>query len=189
MTAPTRDSDNALVLKNGYVLVADEGTAGPTDLTTAWPTGFESLGWCDDSGFGEAKSGNITKKLGIDGSVMAIVKDSDERTFTFTCSETNAIVMGLVNPGSTPVTTTGVTTTHVKPNVTAVAKAFGLEFVYSGGVTRRVTVGKGVPTLTDTITSQYTGITSYKFSVDCLVDANGDQYANITNNPAEAIAP
>jgi hypothetical protein len=188
MTAPTRDSDNALVLKNGFVLVADEGTAGPSDLTTAWPAGFDSLGWCDDSGFGEAKSGDVTKKYAIDGSVLKIVKGSDERTFTFTCSETNAVVLGLVNPGSTPVTATGVTTTAVKPNVTPVTKAFGLEFVYAGGITRRVVVGKGVPTLTDTITSQYTDVTSYKFSVDCLVDASGNLYTNISNNPAEVVA-
>lgn len=188
MTAPTRDSDNALVLKNGFVLVADEDTAGPTDLTTAWAAGWASLGWCDDSGFGEAKSGDVTKKYAIDGSVLKIVKGADERTFTFHCSETNAAVLGLVNPGSTPVTATGVTTTAVKPNVTPVTKAFGLEFQYAGGITRRVIVARGILTLTDTITSQYTNITTYAFSVDCLVDASGNLYTNISNNPAETVS-
>lgn len=185
MTTPVRDSDNALVLSDGFVLVAAEGTTGPTDLTTAWPAGFKSLGWCTDTGFGEAKSGDTTKKYGINGSVIKIVKASDERTFTFECYETNAIVLGLVNPGSTSVTVAGVTTTAVKPNVAAIVKTFGLEFRY-GGITRRVAIGKGQPTLTDTIASQYTDLTVYKFSVDCLEDASGNLYTNITNNPAEA---
>lgn len=186
MTDPVRDTDNILELSDGFVLVADEGTAGPADLTTAWGVGWASVGMCSDTGFGEAKSGDATKKYGVNGSVVKIVKASDERTFTFECYETNAAVLGLVNPGSTPVTTTGVTTTPVKPNVSAVTKAFGLEFRY-GGITRRVIVGKGQATLTDTIQSQYTDLTIYKFSVDCLIDASGNLYTNITNNPGEVV--
>lgn len=186
MADPVRDTDNILTLSDGFVLVADEATAGPTDLTTAWPAGYKSLGMSTDTGFGEAKAGNVTKKYGINGSVIKIVKASDERTFTFECTETNAIVMGLINPGSTPVTATGVTTTPVKPNVAAVTNAFGLEFRY-GDIIRRVVVLKGQPTLTGEIKSLYTDITIYQFSVDCLLDASGNLYTNITNNPAEAV--
>lgn len=186
MTDPARDTDNILELSDGFVLVADEGTAGPADLTTAWAAGWESLGMLTDNGLGEAKSGDTTKKYGINGSVVKIVKASDERTFTFECYEDNAIVFGLMNPGSTPVTATGVTTTAVKPNVSAVTKAFGIEYRY-GGITRRVIIKKGQATLTGTVESKYTDLPVKQFSVDCLIDDDGNLYTNITNNPGEAV--
>lgn len=182
-----RDSDNALILSDGSVFVADQGATPPTDVSADWGVAWEDTGWNTDTGFGEAKNSDTTKKYAINGSVIKIVKSSDERTFTFECYESNATVLGLTRPGSAPATVGGVTTTEVKAFVGSNIKAFGLEYVY-GDIVRRVVIPSGEATLTDTIQEAYTDLTIYKFSVDCYPDSDGTLYINMTNNPAEAVS-
>ena len=90
------------------ILTAPLGVAGPTSpLPANLPAGWYDLGWLDDdSGLAEASDQTTDEKYGWQGSgLVRTTKSKSKKTFTFSCLEENAVVLGLARPASAPVTT------------------------------------------------------------------------------------
>lgn len=181
-----RDSDNANALVDGIVSCAPVGSTMPTDLTTDLDAAFDDIGWLTDAGIGETPSTSTTPKRGINGAIVKTVKADDDRSFTFECYEKNAITMGLMRPGSTPSTSGGVTTTHVKAYLGSDERAWVLEEDF-GVYTRRVAVPRGQAFLTGTVTDKPGDLAVMQFRLDTYPSSDGTTYIDITNNPAEAV--
>lgn len=99
-----RNSDNAQALVDSFVHVAPKGSTLPTDPTSPLDVAFTDLGWLTDAGIGEVPSTNTNQRRGINGAVIKTIKTQDDTSFTFECYERNAVVLGLMRPGSSPVT-------------------------------------------------------------------------------------
>lgn len=99
-----RNSDNAAALVDSFVHVAPKGTTLPLDVVTALDPLFADTGWLTDAGIGETPSNSTNQKRAINGTVIKTIKQADDTSFTFECYERNAVTMGLMRPGSTPVT-------------------------------------------------------------------------------------
>ena len=88
------------------------GTAMPTSVPasgTANPgTGWYDCGLLSDAGVSEAHNYNENKIYDLAGSLVRIVRNQEERPWTFECLQYDAIVAGLKYPGTT-VATTGAT--------------------------------------------------------------------------------
>jgi hypothetical protein len=79
----------------------------PTNSTTLnLPAGWYDIGYLSDAGITEAHAFNESKFFDMVGVLLRTVRNQEERSFTFECVENDAIVYGLMFPGST-VTTTG----------------------------------------------------------------------------------
>jgi hypothetical protein len=86
------------------------GTAMPSTLPTSGTsnpgTGWYDCGFLSDAGVTEAHNYNENKVYDMAGSLLRIVRNQEERPWTFECTQYDAIVAGLQYPG-TSVTTTG----------------------------------------------------------------------------------
>jgi hypothetical protein len=104
-----RNSDNALVLSDSFAYCTLPGVFGvaPTGVTAAWDSSLHELGWLGETGLGEARANNSTDVFGVNGALIRKIRSNDSRAFKFECLESNALVMGLSRPGSTPGTTGG----------------------------------------------------------------------------------
>jgi len=182
-----RDSDNAQALVDSIVYVGDKGSTLPTDTTTAVDAAFSDVGWLTDAGLGESGSTNTNVKRGVNGSPIKTIKTDDDSSFTFECYERNAVTMGLIRPGSTPTTATGVTTTNVKSNLASNEKAFVLHYDF-GAWKRRVAIARGEAFLTGTIQDKPGDLAVLQFRIDCYPASDGTKYIDITDNAAEAVA-
>lgn len=103
-----RDSDNAQALVDSFVYVAPKGTALPI-IPTATPAAgldpaFKDTGWLTDTGLGEVFATNTNVRRAINGTVIKTIRTTADTSFTFECYERNAITIGLIRPGSAPLT-------------------------------------------------------------------------------------
>lgn len=181
-----RNSDNANALVDGIVSVADVGSTLPTNVTSPLDAAFADTGWLTDAGIGETPSTDSTPKRGINGAIVKTVRGSDDRSFTFECYERNAVTMGLMRPGSTPATVSGVTTTHVKSYLGSDERAWVLE-QDMGVYTRRMIVPRGQAFLTGAVTDKPGDLAVLQFRIDAYPASDGTTYIDITDNPAEAV--
>lgn len=182
-----RDSDNANALVDSFVHVAPVGSTLPVDVTAALDPAFLDAGWLSDAGLGETFDTNTTAKRGINGAIVKTVKGSDDKSFTFECYERNAVTMGLIRPGSTPSTTTGLTTTNVKAYLGTDERAWVLEADF-GTYTRRIGVSRGQAFVTGTVTDKPGDLAVLQFRLDTYPASDGTTYIDLTDNPAEAVA-
>lgn len=84
------------------------GTTAPIlPLPTAMPTGWFDVGWLSDAGVTESPNQHQeTKKYGWQGAgLVRVLRSQFENPFTFQGLEENAVVLGLMRPGKTVVTT------------------------------------------------------------------------------------
>lgn len=186
MTGTPRNADNVNALVDGNVYVAPKGSTLPTDPTTAPAVAFKNLGWTSDTGFGENVSTNTNTRRGIDGSVIKTFKTDDDSSFTFECLEEDAIVLGLVYPGSTPVTATAVTTTPVKSYLGSDIRAWVIDEDYGTYQVRKV-VPLGQAFLTGAVQVKPGDAKTYSFRVDAYADSTRTKFIRISNNPAEVV--
>lgn len=112
----TGDPTKAALWTGADVYIAELGTAGPTDLTTAWDVAWEPAGLLDgDQGFTWARSEDSTDYYAWGGLLLRTTRSKHKRTVQFVALEDNDVTFDLVNPGSTrgaPVA--GVTSSTVK---------------------------------------------------------------------------
>lgn len=99
-----RNSDNAAALVDGFVYVAVKGSTMPTGVADPIDAAFKDTGWLTDAGIGETPSNSTNQKRAINGTVIKVIKQADDTSFTFECYERNAVTVGLMRPGSTPTT-------------------------------------------------------------------------------------
>lgn len=160
------------------------GTTGPTDLTTALNAAFDPVGLLDgDEGLTEGRAtGDTTEIRAWGGALIKVTKGTHTRTFRAVLLEDNAITFGLVNPGSTSSTTTGVTTRVVKVPV-ANEKAFVIELSEGGDVTKRVHIPRGEITEIGDIVSGPDDPTAYDVTITVYSDSGGILYTEIVPDP------
>lgn len=135
------DATNAAVWQGADAYINDTvAAAGPADLTTAWPAGWDALGLLDGTeGFTEGREQETKETYAWGGILVKKTKSKHKRTIKLVAMEDNPVTFRLVNPGSSRTTDvgTGVTSSVVKiPQGTEFA--LGLEVRDGDKVKRRI---------------------------------------------------
>ena len=179
---------NPRVWDGSDLLVAPVGTALPTSLTAEMSTvpDWEPVGLLSEDGASEARDEDSTDLYSWGGNLVRTVRSKHKRTIKATALEDNPVVFGLVNPGSTATTTTGVTTRTVKvPH--ADKRAFVLELHDSAGVTKRRHIWTGEVTEVGETTLSDADMQAFELTITVYPDATGSLYEDITDDPQAVV--
>lgn len=162
----------------GGMYWAVEGTALPTDATTALDPAFVCLGPISDAGVQPSRETNIEKVKEWDGSTLAALLTDESRTFEvllygvhdsdvvkFLHREENVTV---TPPASGVGTTLAIVDKGGKPEKGVLV----LEMIYQG-VKQRKVVPVADPTVTGEEPYAATGLRGYTVQVEALKDASG----------------
>lgn len=165
---------NAELWTDADVYVGDNTvTTGPVDLTTAWGSGWTAVGLLDgDEGVTESRSEDSNSHFAWGGVLVRKTKSKHERSITFVCLEDNAAVFGLVNPGSTQTTTTGVKHSTIKVPKAGYKFPVGLELRDGTNVKRKWALSAEVDKVEDVKDSE-SDVTVYK--VTCVLYPEADK--------------
>jgi hypothetical protein len=182
------DVANPRIWSGADVYVADVGTTAPTDIATAWAAGWEAVGLLDgDAGMTESREEDQVDHFAWGGVLVRTTRSKHKRTITVTALEDNAVVFGLVQPGSEAETTTGITTrTVIVP--TTDPRAFGLELV-DGDITKRRVIPRGEIVSVGEISLNDSELAAYELTINIYPDAEGVLYLDITDDPQAVVAP
>lgn len=167
-----KDRDNVRIygdLDSG-VWVAPKGTTGPTDLA-APGVGFVEVGWIDeDSGVDIERSEDVAEfKAWQGGTTLRKKVTSVEDTFSFVCTEENAVTLGLYYKGVTATTATGVDTFAITDQAKTDERAWVIDFV-DDTITKRYVIPVGEVTGRETISHKNSEMTLYSFTVTIYGD-------------------
>lgn len=169
------------------VFVGPFGTTAPTTPTAAPGVGFVEVGWISDDGLTETREIDSDQKRAWQGAaIVRTVRTSDTRRFKFVAWETNKTVMGLMRPGSTPTTSTGVTTTPVKAYTGQDIRAWVID-QRDGNINVRKIIPSGEVVEAGDIVSQNGEIVAYEMTIECYPDSNGVLYTELSDDPAVAV--
>jgi hypothetical protein len=102
---------NVRVYLGGQVFRAPLDTPLPTNPTAVLDTAFENLGILTDDGITDDPGRGAKNILALGGQNVRTFVETEEPTVKITCLEENAVLQSIVNPGGTPVTDAGITTT------------------------------------------------------------------------------
>lgn len=105
------------------VYTAPVGTAAPTDTSTALNASFLSLGLLSEDGVTRTLNMDRTELKSMGGSLVRVKRTGQSVQFTFTALENIDEVFVRANPGSTSLTTTGITTRTYKAQTTVALAA------------------------------------------------------------------
>lgn len=181
------DADNTNIWEGADVYVADVGTTAPTDTATAFAAGWDPLGLLSaDDGLTESRDEDSSDHYAWGGLLVRTVRSKHKRTFQVTILEDTAITFGLINPGSTQSTTTGVTTRVVK-KPTSDPRAFAFETV-DGATTSRLLIPKGEITEVGEKVRKEDDLTAVQITVTVYPAADGTIYREITDAPGAVVA-
>lgn len=174
---------NAALWQNADVYLADAATAGPADVSAAWDVDDWSLvGLLDgDEGFAEAREDQSDEFYAWGGILVRKTKSKHKRTVKFVALEDNAVVFGLVNPGSTRATVSGLTTATVKIPTNA-EFAIGFE-VRDGDKVKRRSVKRATVEEIGEIKETESGLTAYEITVLIYPEADGTLYTELSGIP------
>ncbi len=165
------------------VYIAPAGTAGPTDLSSAWPGAWTAVGLLDgEDGFKFGSEQETSEHYAWGGLLYKQSRSKAKRSVTFTALEDNDVVFGLVNPGSTRTTDGAMRTAEVKvpaPEFFAV----GLETREGASVKRRFSLRASVESVAE-ITETESEPTTYEITVTLYPNANGVFWTALDTDPA-----
>ena len=178
------DTANVRAWQGGEVFVAPVGTTGPTNIATPLDAAFKTLGILDqDTGAEEARSEDKSEKYGWGVGKVRVLYSKHSRSIKVMALETNAVVMKLVNQGSTSTAAGGITTTLVK-SPTHVREAFVVQET-DGPITRRRWIKTADVSVTGTIKDAETDVAGYELTIEVYPDASsGELWTEISNDPA-----
>jgi hypothetical protein len=130
---------------NYAVRTAPFGTTLPTDLTASLASFFDA-GLLSDAGITEAHNLNETDIYDLSGQLIRVVRNQEQRPFTFEGIESNGVVQGLLYPGTT-LSTTGATAEVQTLTITGAPTGGTFTLTVPGfGTTAPLTAGASVPT-------------------------------------------
>lgn len=165
------------------LLVADVGTTAPTTLTDAFGVGWDAVGLLGDEGLTEGREQDSSDHFAWGGILLRTIKSKHKRTFRVILMEDNAITFGLLNPGSTTATSTGVDTRTVKAPTTNI-KAFGFDLKDGGATVKRIIIPTGeVTEVGDTVYSDGE-VTGYEATITVYPAADGTLFKELVATPA-----
>jgi hypothetical protein len=168
------------------VYIAPAGTAGPTDLTTAWPAAWKPVGLLDgDEGFTEGRENETSERYAWGGVLVRRSKSKHKRTIRFVALEDNAVTFGLVNPGSTRTVTSGVRKSIVKVPTSSVQFAIGFETRDGNRIKRRVVLTAEVQEIAE-IKENETEPSIFDVTTILFPAADGTLYTDLETDPEKA---
>jgi len=171
-------SANTSLWTGADVYLAAANATGPTDTTTAWAVAWTAVGLLDgETGFVEGRSDDSNDFYAWGGTLVKTYKTHHKRTVKFTMLETNAAVFGLLNPGSTTTTASGLTTNVLK---TPTWGRIGIGFeVTDGTVVKRRFAKQAMITDISDVVDKETALTAYEVTVTLYPDAAGTIYTEL----------
>jgi hypothetical protein len=187
------DATEVRVGVSGKLLCAPVGTAGPTDVTTDWPSGWYDLGYLDDDG------PSLTPSLSSEDikawqSLMPVRKVVTERTLEIKGKliQENTETLVLAFGGGTW-TTTGtdpdLVYQYTPPDPAFIdERAFGLE-VQDGTNIDRYVFYRGLVTDVGDIVFKRSEATLYELTISLLMPTSGPWFTLFSNNPANNPTP
>jgi len=168
------------------VYIGADGLAGPTTLTGNWPAGFSAVGLLDgEEGFTEAREGDTNESYAWGGILFRRTTSKHKRTFTFTMLEDNAVTFGLINPGSTRTTASGVRTSVVKvPQNLNFSVGFELR---DGSRVKRRSIKSATVQEVSEIKESETDPTVYAVTVVIFPESDGTLYRTVETDPTATV--
>lgn len=180
------DTDNARIWVNADVYVAPVGSTAPTGVSAPLDAAFDALGLLAEDGMTESREEEVTDHHAYGGVLVRTTRSKHKRTMTVTALENNPVVYDLVNPGSTAVTATGVTTRTVVVPTSPNPKAFVLELV-DGDVTNRRVIPRGEVTAVGDVTFDDNELQGYELTITIYPASDGTLYKDITDDPQATV--
>jgi hypothetical protein len=179
------DSKNTSIWAGADVFIAPLGTAGPTDVTTAWATAtWKAVGLLDGAeGFTEGREGDTSEKYAWGGILYRRTASKHKRTFKFVALEDNSTIFDLVNPGSTRSTASGVRTGVIKVPTAGTRFAIGFELRDGTRVKRRFAKNAEVMEIGE-IKESEEDPTVYEITVVLFPESDGTLYRTVETDPA-----
>jgi len=166
-------------LATGGVLSGPEGTALPTDATTALNAGFKALGYASEDGLTRSTERSTEKVRAWGGDIVKVVQSEFSVTYSVTLlGATDADVLKVVY-GDDNVTTTAADATHGTRQAVAVN---GDELPYrpfvfemKDGKTRlRIVVPNGRVTEVGEISYTDSGVVAFPLTIEAFEDEDGN---------------
>lgn len=161
---------------------AATGTTFPATLAAAW-TGFTAVGLLGEDGLTEARDQDSSDHYAWGGILLRTIRSKHKRTFQVVLLEDNATVFGLINPGSTTATATGVDTRTVKVPVGNI-KAFGFDLKDGGAAVKRILIPTGEITDVGDVVYSDGDVTGWEATITVYPAADGTLYKEIIATPA-----
>lgn len=161
---------------------AATGTTFPTTLAAAW-TGFTAVGLLGEQGLTESRSQDTSDHYAWGSILLRTIKSKHKRTFKAVLLEDNAAAFGLINPGSTTATATGIDTRTVKIPVANI-KAFGFDLKDAGGSVKRILVPTGEITEVGDVVYSDGEVTGWEVTITVYPAADSTLYKEIIATPA-----
>lgn len=180
------DPANPRIWVNAKVLVAPVGTTAPTDIATAWSATWKDLGLLSEDGMTETRDMDSNEHYSWGGGLVRTVRSKHKRAFKVAALEDNPIVWGLVNPGSTASSASGITT-RVYKVPTPDPRAFGFELI-DGANTSRLIVARGEIVEIGDVARSDADLSMYELTIDVYAASDGTFYREITND-LQAVVP
>lgn len=163
------------------VYVAAASIAVPTTLGDLVAPDWDDVGWLSDAGITQSHTVDTTDKNAFQGAALIKrLKTGESHSFNFQCLEENAVVLGLLRPGSTRTVAAGLATTHVKSATGSDIRSFAID-LRSTGVAKQMIARKAEVTSFGDIVYQSTDLTVYEFTVTAYPDENGDYFVELSN--------
>jgi hypothetical protein len=176
------NAKNTSVWQGADVYIAPEGTAGPSDLTTAWAAAWKAVGLLDgEEGFTESRDETTGEHYAWGGLLFKRTRSKHKRTFKFVALEDNDTVFSLVNPGSTRTSTAGVRTSAIKVPKGSVF-AVGFELTEANKTKRRSALRAEVVEIGEVKESE-TDPTVYEITVVVYPESDGTLYHVVETDP------
>lgn len=184
------NADHVRNYAGATMYIADRGTTAPTNLSDAWPAGWEEAGYLDeDSGIEVAIERSTTMAHAYGGDLVRTMASKQSQKVTFVGLENNPLIFDLINPGGAGSSASGVTT-RTRRKYTPNPKAFGLELI-DGEITTRLIIPKGeVVDAPAAMTYKDDALAMYSCPISAYVydSATGAWAIEITDDPAAVVA-
>lgn len=167
---------------------APVSTAIPAALDDAMSTvpDWKAVGLLSEDGASEARDEDSTDFYAWGGKLIRTKRSKHKRTITVTCLEDNLTVFGLVNPGSTATTASGVNTRTVKiPKQDR--RSFVLELV-DGDITRRRHIPTGEVTAVGEVPLSESALQAFELTITIYPTADDTLYVDYDNDAGNATA-
>lgn len=157
----------------GAIWWAPEGTAVPTDASTALSEAFSGVGYVSEDGLTEKETRNYEKHKAWGGDTVASSQTEYEKSYTFKMIETNEATMK-ARYGADNVTAGGGVVSQVKHNAKELPEGvWVIEMLIAGRIVRKVMPRGKIEEIGD-ITYNDSNLVSYEVTIGLLPDGNGD---------------
>lgn len=141
------DSGQVRLAPMGHVYTAPVGTAGPADVTVAWPVGWTELGYLDEEGVAVTPTTDIEEYMAWQSAVAVKTSlTSIGLDLKFNLIQINQSTTGLYFFGNDWSVSGGLATLTMVSNPELDERALGVEWTDDAGSVNRLIMQRGVVT-------------------------------------------